>query len=324
MTPHRLYVGTVGQGVFRSLDHGRSFKRACDGVFVECDVRALAVHPLRPETLYLGSEVGLYVSRDGADSWQPLPAPLEGLEVWSVCLSAARPDRIVVGTRPSALLLSEDAGRTWRQAEASIERDCPRILHTRVTALLADPDDPDRLWAGVEIDGVHQSTDGGHTWRPVGAGLTSRDVHALAAVPTGPGRSRLLATTNNDLNLSDDGGRTWRPANVRAVLPWAYCRGLAQRPGNPEVVFLGGGDGPPGSEGLPAVSRDGGQTWEAVRLPGRANSTIWNFAVHPAEADLVYAASVSGQVYRSEDGGGRWDKLPREFGEIRGLAWAPG
>ena len=45
MTPHRLYVGTIGEGLFRSLDAGRTFRRACDGTFVECDVRALAVHP---------------------------------------------------------------------------------------------------------------------------------------------------------------------------------------------------------------------------------------------------------------------------------------
>ena len=45
MTPHRLYVGTIGEGLFRSLDGGRTFRRACDGTFVECDVRALVVHP---------------------------------------------------------------------------------------------------------------------------------------------------------------------------------------------------------------------------------------------------------------------------------------
>jgi hypothetical protein len=50
---------------------------------------------------------------------------------------------------------------------------------------------------------------------------------------------------------------------------------------------------------------------------------VWNFAVHPADAALVYAASISGQVYRSEDGGATWRKLETEFGEIRALAWAP-
>jgi hypothetical protein len=58
-------------------------------------------------------------------------------------------------------------------------------------------------------------------------------------------------------------------------------------------------------------------------MPGRANSTIWNFAVHPADSALVYASSVSGEVYRSTDAGASWEKLAREFGEIRALAWGP-
>ncbi|HTU91455.1 MAG TPA: hypothetical protein VMF69_15340, partial [Gemmataceae bacterium] len=84
MIAHRLYVGTIGEGLFRSLDGGDSFRRACEGMFVECHVRALAVHPQRPATLYLGSELGLFVSTDGAENWAKLPAPLDGLQVWSL------------------------------------------------------------------------------------------------------------------------------------------------------------------------------------------------------------------------------------------------
>ena len=60
-----------------------------------------------------------------------------------------------------------------------------------------------------------------------------------------------------------------------------------------------------------------------MRMPGKANSTIWNFAVSAADPELIYANSVSGEVYRSMDGGDSWEKLAREFGEVRALAWAP-
>ena len=33
--PHRLYVGTIGEGLWRSTDGGSKFVRACDGMFVE-------------------------------------------------------------------------------------------------------------------------------------------------------------------------------------------------------------------------------------------------------------------------------------------------
>jgi photosystem II stability/assembly factor-like uncharacterized protein len=175
----------------------------------------------------------------------------------------------------------------------------------------------------VEIDGVYVSRDGGRAWAPVGKGLSSRDIHALAVVPGPGGRRRLLAATNNDLNVSDDDGENWRPAGIGGILPWPYCRALAQPCGRPEVVLLGAGDGPPGGAGLVARSADAGGAWEAAAMPARANSTVWCFAVHSADPLLIYAASVSGEVYRSTDAGAVWDKLDREFGEIRALAWSP-
>jgi hypothetical protein len=50
---------------------------------------------------------------------------------------------------------------------------------------------------------------------------------------------------------------------------------------------------------------------------------MWNYAMHPSDPERIYASSVSGQVYHSTDGGTSWEKLEREFGEIRALAWAP-
>jgi photosystem II stability/assembly factor-like uncharacterized protein len=142
-------------------------------------------------------------------------------------------------------------------------------------------------------------------------------------VPGEGTKRRLLAATNNDLNVSEDDGTTWRPLQIDRTMPWPYCRALAQPSGRPEVILLGNGDAPPGSAGLVGRSLDGGTTWHITDMPGRANSTMWNFAVHPADPQLIYASSVSGEVYRSLDGGASWRKLAREFGEIRSLAWAP-
>ena len=68
----RVYVGTIGQSVWRSEDGGASFRRASEGVFSESDIRALAVHPGRPEVLYLGTERGCYRSTNGGDRWDPM------------------------------------------------------------------------------------------------------------------------------------------------------------------------------------------------------------------------------------------------------------
>jgi photosystem II stability/assembly factor-like uncharacterized protein len=322
--PHRLYVGTIGEGLWRSLDGGVTFTRTCDGMFVECHVRALVVHPRDHRILYLGSEKGLFRSENGADSWSRVESPLNGLQIWSILLLPATPEGIVVGTCPSRLFRSDDGGRTWSEPAARIVQDCPRIIDTRVTSLCVHPGDPQTMWAGVEIDGIHRSKDGGLRWESVGKQLSSQDIHALAFVPAANGRpARLLASTNNDVNVSLDDGDTWQPLQLRDALPLPYFRGLVQHSTKPEVLFLGKGDAPPGTTGLVARSLDGGTSWQPTQMPGRANSTLWNFAVHPADPDLVYASSVSGQVYRSLDGGASWQRLPREFGEIRAIAWTP-
>src|ERR1019366_7038046 len=95
---HRLYVGTIGEGLWRSLDGGATFARGCDGMFVECHVRALAVHPNDDRILCLGSEQGLLRSQDGADGWTCVESPLNGLQIWSILVLPATPEVILVGT----------------------------------------------------------------------------------------------------------------------------------------------------------------------------------------------------------------------------------
>jgi photosystem II stability/assembly factor-like uncharacterized protein len=309
--------------LWRSSDSGETFVRASDGMFVECHVRALAVHPREPRTLYLGSEQGLFRSTDAADHWTRVDSPLNGRQIWSVLLLPETPEVMVAGTCPSGLFRSGDGGRTWTQPAVHMVQECPRIMHTRVTTLISEPGEPETVWAGVEIGGLYRSRDSGRTWQAVGRGLSSLDIHALAVIPAKGRGKRLLASTNNDVNLSTDDGENWRPLDIGKVLPWNYCRGLAQLPGLPETVLLGNGEGPPGKAGIVARSVDAGATWQTADMPGRANSTIWNFATHPTDPELAYASSVSGEIYRSTDGGASWTKLEREFGEIRALGWAP-
>src|SRR5262245_9110503 len=103
MNPHRLYVGTIGEGLWRSSDSGETFVRACDGMFVECHVRAIAVDPRDPNRLYLGTEQGLFHSNDGAKNWSRVESPLNGQQIWSILQLPNAPEVLIVGTCPSRL-----------------------------------------------------------------------------------------------------------------------------------------------------------------------------------------------------------------------------
>jgi hypothetical protein len=321
MIPHRICVGTIGEGLYYSDDGGASYVRSWRGMFVECHVRALVVDPRRPDTLILGNELGLWKSTDHGESWSPFRSPLKGKQVWSVLLHPADPDSIFVGTCPSAIFRSSDAGATWQASHAPIRQDCPRIVHSRVTALAADPNQGGFLFAGTEVDGIWRSQDGGASWQKASKGLSSEDIHAIVVLPGSP--ARVLVATDNDINVSTDGGSSWTPLGIGRTLPLPYRRALTQRAGAANAMLMGLGDGPPGTRGGICHSSDGGAIWSSASMPGQPNSTIWNFATHAADADLVYASSVCGEVYRSIDGGKQWSKLGREFGEIRALAWSP-
>jgi photosystem II stability/assembly factor-like uncharacterized protein len=97
---------------------------------------------------------------------------------------------------------------------------------------------------------------------------------------------------------------------------------MIAKPNDPRVLLLGNGNGPPGTAGALQVSRDGGQSWMQAGLPVAPNSTIWSFAAHSGDPDLLFCTSINGYVYRSADGAATWTKCAHEFGEVRSLALA--
>jgi photosystem II stability/assembly factor-like uncharacterized protein len=319
---HLIFVGTVGEGIFRS-DDGEIFVRKSNGMFVECDVRSLAAHPEDTRVIYAGTSEGLYRTDDAGENWRRIDSPMNKLAIWSLLIDPRQPDTIFSGTRPAHIFRSTDAGRTWAQVGATINQLCNNLVFNRVTTLAADPIDTDTFWAGIEIDGVRKSCDCGETWGRCDTGLSSLDIHSLAIVPAGGLSRRILAATNNDLNVSENGGESWVPQKLAGKFHRPYFRGIVQKSDEPQVLLLGNGDGPPGSVGTMWRSSDGGMNWSEARLPCTPNSTIWGFAVHRADTNRMYAHSVSGEIYSSVDAGVSWEKLAREFGEIRSLIWVP-
>jgi photosystem II stability/assembly factor-like uncharacterized protein len=73
-------------------------------------------------------------------------------------------------------------------------------------------------------------------------------------------------------------------------------------PRRPEVVFAGTADGV-------WRSTDRGATFVRAEFPDRGKQ-IWSFLVDGSDPDRIYAGGSPVDVYRSEDGGGSWRKLP--------------
>jgi photosystem II stability/assembly factor-like uncharacterized protein len=86
-------------------------------------------------------------------------------------------------------------------------------------------------------------------------------------------------------------------------------------------MYLTNGSGAPGWHGRLYRSRDHGESWEDVRLPGTVQSSVYFLGVNPLDPDLGFAAGSLGQLYRTKDGGETWVELPRRLGEVRAIAW---
>ena len=319
-TKPTIYTGTVGQSVWRSRDGGESWERATQGMFSEADIRALEVSPDNAAVLLAGTEAGLYRTEDGGDTWAAVNSPMNELQIWALAIDPTNPDTVYAGTCPSALFRTRDGGKSWQQLDVELADECIGVpIVPRVTSIVIDPDDSQTVYAGIEVDGMRISRDGGDTWREGSDGLSSLDIHGLAVVP-GPTKT-LVASTNNDVCLTTD-MQNWTPLNVRSHYPWPYCRGVLHQSNGDSGIWVGAGNGPPGDEGGLFHSSDLGETWERADLGGVANSTIWAVVSNPVLPDWIVAYSVAGQLYRSTDRGHSWTKLEREFGEVRAVALA--
>ena len=317
---YTICIGTVGQGLWQSPDGGENWVRMRHPFPLESRVRALAQHPTDPSTIFAGADSGLYRSRDNGTTWERVSAPEPRLNVWSLAIDPTDPDTIFVGTSPSAVYRSRDGGHQWEQLSLELAEACA-IGTPRVTATVVDPDDPRIVWAGVEIDGVHCSLDGGDTWTRVAGGLTDPDIHGMVIAQGDP--KRVLTSTPREIFASTDMGDSWQPMHIAQHFPAPYCRWIAVKPDDPQVIFAACGDSAIGSSGNLQRTVDGGQSWRTLPLPVEPNSPLYGFAVNAANANRILSYSLFGEVYASEDAGDSWQKVKREFGEIRAIAWQP-
>jgi photosystem II stability/assembly factor-like uncharacterized protein len=316
-----LYIGTIGTSVWFSHDLGETWNRPYSesGLYLECRVWALATNPNDPAKIFAGTDEGIYRWNDATNKWVHHPSAMDSLSVWAIAQSRHDPMHMLAGTQPAGLFQSRDGGKTWSQLPVELAKNCIFVQRPRVTQILFDPVDPKLVWMGVEIDGVHRSSDGGNTWTKTSAGLVSEDVHGLAVLPRG--RRKLFATTNKGLHHSFDNGDSWTLKPLESE--WQYTRSIVPWPGDDNTIFLTNGNGPPGSTGKLLRSGDAGETWQNANLPGEFNSTPWCIATHASQPNVMFVVTNFGQLFRSLDAGVTWKKLKREFGEVRAAMLHP-
>ncbi len=73
--PHQVYTtfgGYRNDNVYRTTDDGKTWTCLGAGSLPETPVHTLAIHPQKPDYLYLGTDVGVFMSQDGGTRWTPV------------------------------------------------------------------------------------------------------------------------------------------------------------------------------------------------------------------------------------------------------------
>lgn len=169
--PRVVYVAYAAEGgaarVRRTIDDGATWQDT--GLpMAAFGPLALTTDPVKPDSVFLSTLVGIFRSLDGGQSWMLLSAGLEG-------------------TRPAP----PPAG-------------APDGFHL-TTALVAAPNAPDTFWVGTGAGptkgiGVFGTRDGGTSWQWLSGGIEGRTVQALAIGVT-RNRSILYAATDDGVWL---------------------------------------------------------------------------------------------------------------------------
>ena len=323
---YTAYAATM-QSVWFSQDEGVSWNRLLTptgGYYNEARCWSVATHPQCPGEVLAGTDQGLYRYTAEKDRFDYIPSPMDDLHILQIERHPRDPNYIVCGTRPAEIFVSDDNGNNWTRCNLNAATECWFINTSRVTSIQFDPDDDDTIWITIEIDGVFRSTDRGKTWTRLVTGLVDCDTHDLVFLNEPDGNRTILCSTEAGVHKSIDNGENWSliPVPIE-VAPWVYWRSIRLRVDNKGVVLASVGDKPSGEAGVLLISSDSGETWRQTELSSPVNSTIWSIAVHPADPDLLFFATIFGQIYRSQNGGMSWQKMRRELGEIRMIAWAP-
>jgi len=200
--------GTWTRTLFRDADAGAidlAADQAERAVFASLWQTRRPPWSVYPPSKGLGS--GLYKSSDGGVTWNPVRGggfPSEGLGKIGVAIAPSDPNRVyaIVDAKAGGLYRSDDGGTTWRLADGDVrlwERGW-YFCHVAV-----DPKNADVVY--VSDTSFYRSTDGGEHFTALKGSPSGDDFHQPWVDPTDG--SRLALASDQGTTVSLDGGATW-------------------------------------------------------------------------------------------------------------------
>jgi serine/threonine protein kinase len=206
----RMYVAISAGGVYRTDDGGCTWTAQNRGIramtmpdrypeFGQC-IHKIAMHPDRPERLFLQSHWGLYRSDNFAENWTDIATGVPSDFGFAMLMHPRNPDCAYIVPVESdefrcacdgrlRVYRTRNAGASWE----SLMRGLPqkRAYETVLRdAMTADSFDPVGIYLGTRSGQLFGSRDEGRTWQKILEGLPSVVCIRTAVVEDAAGGSR--------------------------------------------------------------------------------------------------------------------------------------
>jgi photosystem II stability/assembly factor-like uncharacterized protein len=328
--PDTFYMGSVGGGVFKTENAGRTWLPISDdpqtGIPIG-SIGAIAVAPSNANIVYVGTGEpdirsqhsygdGVYKSTDAGKTWTHIGLE-KTLHIGKIAVDQTNPERVFVaalgdvyGPNPErGLYRSTDGGKSWKKVlfkagdesnvgaiEVAIDPKNPKVVYASLWATRRPPWSvyaPSNLPGG----GLYKSTDGGDTWKQLAGGLPNDNTVGKIGIGVSPSNPKRLWA------VVDDTGFAIAPRGPGGAASPVVAAGLPAKAGGPGGVP----PAPPKASGGVYLSDDAGATWHLVNSEERLWGRGWYFeqiTVDPTNPDRAY--DINTATYMTTDAGKTW------------------
>ncbi len=312
----------------------------------------IALHPSKPQIIYVATNDYIYKTRDGGQTWENLSKGMSHSRVISMAIDPVYPATVYAGTKGDAVFKSYDGGQRWTSLRNGLESV---TVTSVVTQFLFDPHESRHLFVSTTM-GVFESTNGGESWQKKMDGM--KEVLMVVTLALDPTRPQMMyAGTSGGVYKSVNGAGRWEKANEGLVPPELVksSRALGVTvmqvdPFAPDTVYAATLNGLYKTTDAAATwtriaqelpdqmisamvldratagtlyiasregvhtSGDGGKTWKAINQ-GFTSLNIRSLAQSAIDPRLLYAGTNGSGLYKSEDGGQTWVPMPPLHGK---------
>jgi len=176
-----LYAAAM-DGLYKTVDETKGWEKVVVGDYdPKGRVFAVSVNKKAPNTIFVGTRQGLFMSHDGGTTWDHVDRGPSDMSVKSIAQDPRDPNLIIVATN-QYVFRSTNGGRSWVLRGGG-------LIAGDYSCVTFNPANPDEVMVSeYSTGGVFRSTDKGYTWDRIDAGLPSTRVWTLTFDPFEPNR----------------------------------------------------------------------------------------------------------------------------------------